>query len=222
MVAWGHPICYNCKLVKINLNLRGTNLDTCTQRSPRIVPGSEAWGLVAPINFRPYLITPCPSHTCTTIINFSFSGWQLALKEHNTTESLASFKMIKETQPSCQCASSLALFQQFGILILISHWVYQECPVSKIPLTHIHPIHINNPTYFAFEQPVINACNKSANIGKPQPSDWQAHRGNKNQKRRDEGETKENTKETKDQKGKSTRRRNWSWFTIKWLKKLPT
>jgi len=38
-------------------------LDTWTQRSPRMVPGSEACGLVAPINLRPYLITPCPSQT---------------------------------------------------------------------------------------------------------------------------------------------------------------
>ena len=38
-------------------------LDTWMQRSPRMVPGSEACGLVAPINLRPYLITPCPSQT---------------------------------------------------------------------------------------------------------------------------------------------------------------
>jgi len=53
------------------------------------------------------------------------------------------------------------------IIRVFFHWIYQEYIVSNYTnIKHIHPIHINNPAYFAFEQLITNACNKYVNYGK--------------------------------------------------------
>jgi len=58
-------------------------------------------------------------------------------------------------------------------------WVYQEYIISNYTnIKHIHPIHIINCTYFAFEQLITNACKKYLNYGKFWPLDCWTHKKN--------------------------------------------
>lgn len=59
----------------IEKEFRNIYLPTTTARSPLIVPGSDFCGSVAPISFRPYLITPSPSQT--------YQGAKKIMKETN-------------------------------------------------------------------------------------------------------------------------------------------